>query len=201
MTTHIAGNDMTTDSYSPQKVADRMRIQDVIYRWCRAVDRLDKQGMLDVFWPGAIDSHGPYIGPAEGLIDWILVRHKPIATSSHFVGNLLIEFVSDDVALVETYVRTVQQYPPDAKQQLAQLTGGAAGDPGAAMDMFTSSRYLDRMERRDGEWRIAHRDLVQDWKQIVDVKYRALTPAEGWIIGRRDGKDQVQAERRRLGIV
>jgi len=191
---------MTTDQYTAQRIADRFAIQDLMYRWCRAVDRLDKQGMLDIFWPGAIDSHGPYIGPAEGLVEWILVRHRPIGTSSHFIGNMLIEFASDDVALVETYVRTIQQYPPEAKQQLAQLTGGASGDPKSAMDMFTSSRYLDRMERRNGEWRIAHRDLIQDWKQIVDVKYPALVPTEGWIIGRRDGKDQVEVVKKELGI-
>jgi hypothetical protein len=188
------------DPYSPERVADRFRIQDVLYRWCRAVDRLDREGMLGVFWPGAIDSHGPYIGPVEGLVDWILNRHKPIAVSSHFVGNLLIEFASEDVALVETYVRTIQQYPPHAKQQLAQLTGGNAGAEGTAMDMFTSSRYLDRMERRRGEWRIARRDLIQDWKQIQEVKVQALQPREGWIIGQRDGSDQTQVARRELGI-
>lgn len=190
----------TTQQYTPERIVSRLQIQDLMFRWCRAVDRLDRQGMLDIFWPGAIDSHGPYIGPAEGLVEWILVRHRPIATSSHFIGNMLIEFASDDVALVETYVRTIQQYPKEAKQQLAQLTGGAAGDESTPMDMFTSSRYLDRMERREGEWRVAHRDLIQDWKQIVDVKYRALVPAEGWIIGRRDGEDQVQTERQRLGL-
>ena len=191
---------VTLAPYCPARIADRFQIQDLLYRWCRAVDRLDKQGMLDVFWPGAIDSHGPYIGTVEGLVDWILVRHQPIATSSHFIGNLLIEFASDDVALVETYVRTIQQYPPEAKQQLAQLTGGSAGDADAAMDMFTSSRYLDRVERREGEWRIARRDLVQDWKQIQDVRYKALQPREGWIIGRRDGTDQTEIARRELGL-
>ncbi|CAG9170102.1 nuclear transport factor 2 family protein [Cupriavidus pampae] len=190
----------TTQQYTPERIVSRLQIQDLMFRWCRAVDRLDRQGMLDIFWPGAIDSHGPYIGPAEGLVEWILVRHRPIATSSHFIGNMLIEFASDDVALVETYVRTIQQYPKEATQQLAQLTGGAAGDESTPMDMFTSSRYLDHMERREGEWRVAHRDLIQDWKQIVDVKYRALVPAEGWIIGRRDGEDQVQTERQRLGL-
>lgn len=186
--------------YTPQRVADRLQIQDVLHRWCRAVDRLDAPGMLAVFWPGAIDSHGPYIGPVEGLVDWIRERHKPIAVSSHFIGNLLIEFAGPDVALVETYVRTIQQYPVHAKSQLAQLTGGAAGEDGTPMDMFTSSRYLDRMERRGGEWRIARRDLIQDWKQIVDVKYPALAPKPGWHIGQRDGQDLVQTSRRELGI-
>lgn len=188
------------EQYSAARVADRLMIQDLVYRWCRAVDRLDAQGMLDVFWPGAIDSHGPYIGPVEGLVEWILVRHKPIGMSSHFIGNLLIEFVHEDLALVESYVRTIQQYPAHAKQQLAQLTGGAAGAPDAAMDMFTSSRYIDRVERRHGEWRIARRDLAQDWKQLVEVQHRALQPHEGWIIGRRDGQDAIQAFRRELGL-
>lgn len=191
---------MAIEQYSPGRIADRMQIQDVLHRWCRAVDRLDAPGMLAVFWPGAIDSHGPYIGPVEGLVEWIQQRHRPIQVSSHFIGNLLIEFATPDLALVETYVRTIQQYPPQAKQQLAQLTGGAAGEPGMPMDMFTSSRYLDRMERRDGEWRIARRDLIQDWKQIVDVKYAALQPHEGWILGRRDGRDLVQESRRELGL-
>jgi len=66
--------------------------------------------------------------------------------------------------------------------------------------MFTSSRYLDRMEKRDGEWRIAHRTLIQDWKQIVEVREQALQPREGWVIGRRDGRDAMQEARKELGI-
>lgn len=188
------------EQYCPERLADRSMIQDVIYRWCRAVDRLDRQGILDVFYPGAMDSHGPYIGPIEGLVDWLMERHQPIPFSSHFVGNLLIEFATQDVALVESYVRTIQQYPVGAKSQLAQLTGGASGDPETAMDMFTSSRYLDRMERRDGQWRIAQRTLIQDWKQLVEVKTKALQPHEGWILGRRDGEDAMQVARRELGL-
>lgn len=192
---------MPIEPYSPQRIADRLEIQDLMYRWCRAVDRLDRAGMLAVFHPGAIDSHGPYIGPVEGLVDWIFERHRPIGFSSHFIGNLLIEFADENTALVESYVRTIQQYPAHAKQQLAQLTGGAAGAPDSAMDMFTSSRYLDRVERRGGEWRIAHRTLVQDWKQLADVKYPALQPHEGWVIGRRDGQDAMEQARRALGLV
>lgn len=188
------------DQYSPERVADRLQIQDVMYRWCRSVDRLDRDAMLDVFHPDAIDSHGPYIGPVDGLVDWIFERHKPIPFSSHFIGNLLIEFASPDVALVESYVRTIQHYPAHAKSQLSQLTGGAKGPDDQAMDMFTSSRYLDRMERRDGVWKIAHRTLIQDWKQIVGVQEQALQPHEGWIIGRRDGKDAMEEARKELGI-
>lgn len=30
-------------------------------------------------------------------------------------------------------------------------------------------RYLDRMERRDGRWAIAHRDVVFDWSRVDDA--------------------------------
>ncbi len=130
-----------TEQYSPARVADRLMIQDLVYRWCRAVDRLDAQGILDVFWPGAIDSHGPYIGPVEGLVEWIQQRHKPIGVSSHFIGNLLVEFVHEDLALVESYVRTIQQYPAHAKRQLAQLTGGAAGAINLSTNTFIGGQF------------------------------------------------------------
>ena len=29
-----------TNDYSPERLADRAQIQDVMYRWCRAIDRL-----------------------------------------------------------------------------------------------------------------------------------------------------------------
>lgn len=48
----------------------------------------------------------------------------------------------------------------EAKASLVQLSGGTEGRPGAGIDMTGSSRYVDRFERRDGEWRIAHRTLV-----------------------------------------
>ena len=188
------------DPFSPERLADRAMIQDLIYRWCRSVDRLDRQAMREVFHEDAFDSHGPYIGPVDGLIDWIFERHKPITFSSHFIGNMIIEFASEDVALVESYVRTIQQYPAHAKSQLSQLTGGAQGPDDRAMDMFTSSRYLDRVERRNGKWKIAYRTLIQDWKQLTEVTTQALQPKEGWIIGRRDGSDEMERVRKELGI-
>jgi hypothetical protein len=186
--------------YSVQRLADRMAIQDLMYRWCRSVDRLDFDGIRKVFHPDAVDRHGPFNGGVEALIDWIRERHKTIPFSMHQISNMLIEFASDDLALVETYVRTVQRYPAEAKASLAQLSGGRAGSAGSGADLFTCSRYVDRIERRGGEWRIALRTLVQDWKQIVDVDPDAPVPQAGWIVGRRDADDPVFEERRALGI-
>ncbi|MES2186617.1 MAG: nuclear transport factor 2 family protein [Pseudomonadota bacterium] len=188
------------DTYTPERMADRMAIQDTMYRWCRAVDRLDFDEIRAVFHPDGIDRHGPFNGTVDQLIEWIRNRHKTIPFSMHAISNMLIEFASPDVALVETYIRTVQRYPADAKASLAQLSGGADGSPGLGADLFTCSRYVDKFERRDGEWRIAVRTLVQDWKQIVDVPLNAPVPQEGWLVGRRDRQDPLYTERAKLGL-
>lgn len=191
---------ISVDQYSPERIADRMAIQDVMYKWCRAIDRLDYDGMRAVFHPDAIDNHGAYNGGVEGLVEWIRERHKPIPFSSHQISNILIEFASPELALVETYARTLQRYPAEAKANLAQLSGGEAGRPGVGMDLLTSSRYVDRFERRHGEWRIARRTLIQDWKQLLEVSEHAPKPKPGWLVGRRDQQDCVYVERAELGI-
>lgn len=188
------------DQYSAERIADRMAIQDVMYKWCRAIDRLHYDGMRAAFHPDATDDHGAYVGGIEGLVDWIRERHKPIPFSSHQVSNMLIEFASPDLALAETYVRALQRYPADAKASLAQLSGGQSGKPGVGMDLLTSSRYVDRFERRNGEWRISRRALIQDWKQLLEVAENAPQARPGWIVGRRDRQDFVYLERAQLGI-
>jgi len=191
---------MTQDDYSVARIADRMQIQDCMYKWCRSVDRLDYDGMRDVFHPGAIDRHGAFDGPVEGLIDWIRNRHAAIPFSMHAISNMLIEFAGPDLALVETYVRTTQRYPAQARKALDQLAGGKAGEGDGAMDLLTCSRYVDRFERREGRWKIAARTLVADWKQFVSVPDHLPSPPASQVTGRRDQQDFVFGERRALGI-
>lgn len=61
------------NDYSPERIADRMQIQDCMYRWCRSVDRLDFDLMKTVFHPDATDAHGAYDGGVDGLM-------RPMAT-------------------------------------------------------------------------------------------------------------------------
>ena len=117
------------DPFSPQRVADRMAIQDIMYRWCRSVDRLDFELMRSLFHPDAIDDHGAFKGGVEELVAWIGERHRTITFSAHRLGNMLIEFAGPDLALVETYAETVQRYPADGKTGPAQLSGGQQGAP------------------------------------------------------------------------
>lgn len=188
------------DQYSPGRIADRLMIQDVMLQWCRAIDRLDRDGMRAAFHPDAIDEHGPYNGDIDGLIDWVCRRHSAIPFSSHQVSNMLIEFADPNLALAETHVRTLQRYPAEAGAALAQMMGGRQLKPGVSYDLMTSSRYIDRFERRDGVWRIAGRKLSNDWKQTFEVSPDTPRPHPDWITGQRNREDIVYRERAALGI-
>jgi hypothetical protein len=89
-----------SDQYSPERLSDRAQIQDLLLRWCRAVDRLDLEAIRGVFHPDAIDHHGAYTGGVDGLIEWIRNRHLTIPFSMHLLGNMLIEFSDSDNAVV-----------------------------------------------------------------------------------------------------
>ena len=41
----------------------------------------------------------------------------------------------------------------------------SSGEP--HLNLTTGFRYVDRFERRDGEWRIAHRVAVTDWSRLT----------------------------------
>ncbi|MBF3851494.1 nuclear transport factor 2 family protein [Burkholderia pseudomallei] len=188
------------EQYSLSRIADRLAIQDAMYRWCRAVDRLDYDEMRAAFHPDGTDNHGIYSGDVDGLIEWIRERHKTIPVSMHQVSNMLIEFAGPDLALVETYVRTTQHYPENATSSLVQLTGRSQVTPGVAVDLLTCSRYIDRFQRRNGEWRVLHRTLVQDWKQIFEVPTNILKAPAQQTLGFRNKNDFIYRERTMLGI-
>jgi hypothetical protein len=189
-----------TDDYSPERLADRAQIQDVMYRWCRAIDRLDVDGIRRVFHPDAIDNHGPFVGGVDALIAWLTERHRTIPFSMHLVSNLLIEFAGPDSALVETYIFATLRYSAEGKAALAAFTGGVAGGEGSATDSLAWARYIDRFERRGGEWRIARRTVAFDSGMMSDVPPDAPVFDPSWAVGRRDKDDPIYKERAAMGI-
>lgn len=189
-----------SETFTPEYVGHRLAIQDLIHRWCRAVDRLDFDGMRATFHPGAIDNHNHYHGDIPGLLDWIRSRHEKITFSMHMVGNMVIEFVTPDVALAETYVWCIQRYPSDAKEALVGLTGGARGVEGQGVDLMACSRYVDRVEERGGEWRIAQRTVITDWKGLQPFDDNAPVPKPHWNIGRHGMDDPLYRVRAAAGL-
>lgn len=132
---------------------DKQQIHDVMMRYCRAVDRVDEELLRSVYHPDAIDNHGLFNGPAAEFVPWCINQLRTAYTATqHFVGNELIE-VQGDQAWCEFYFVAYHRY--ERKGEPRHMTAGG--------------RYVDRWERRGGEWRIAQRTVVVDWQRVDKV--------------------------------
>jgi SnoaL-like domain len=137
-------------------IEDRQAIYDVIVRYCRGVDRSDADLVLAAFHEDAIDNHFGVVLPFREAIGTLKAARSGSApsktTSMHSIGNVLIE-LDGDIARCETYVTVVVRIPRDDD----------------AIDWTHAGRYVDRFERRNGEWRIAYRTVVYDLERFDNV--------------------------------
>ena len=144
-------------------IEDRQAIHDVIVRYCRGVDRSDPDLVMAAFHDDAIDNHFGVILPFREAIGTLKAARSgggspSKTTSMHNICNVLIE-VDGDIARCESYVIVIVRIPQD----------------GGAIDWMHAGRYVDRFERRNGEWRIAYRTVVYDLERFDEV-----VPAARW---------------------
>lgn len=140
-----------------EQAAWRFEITDVIHRYCHAVDRRRWSLMDSVFHEDATykffslgGTWREFVAQAQALID-------PIGPTHHQVSNITVRF-DGDVAWTETYLRAYHQVPADYPPwNIFSLPGGGI--------ILIGGRYIDRFERREGQWRISHRHGILDWRQ------------------------------------
>jgi len=138
-----------------QMLLDRQEILDVVHRYCHAVDRFDREMLLSVYHPDAIDDHGLYIGGREGFADWAFAHHEQHQISHHhMVFNHSCE-LDGDVAHCETYWLFF-------------------GENRVKPDTLSVGRYLDRMEKRNGRWAVVNRVCITE--SVNDLAPTGLPP-------------------------
>jgi hypothetical protein len=151
------------DGADIQQLVDERAIRDVISRYSRALDRHDYDLLASLFHPDAIDEHGHYNGSASGFVEWMRAGAQPGTYWSHHLGNQIIDFTSASVAEVETYCLALCRRPPTGKLALLSRSRGEGHQ-----EILLRVRYLDRMERRNDVWRIAHRRVVYAPCMLID---------------------------------
>ena len=134
-----------------EELEARTAIEDCLNRFARAVDRQDWALARTLYHDGAFDDHGFFKGDADALLAHVKKLHEHQDHSMHFNTNVMIEFSSKESAFVETYVLVLQRFRPGAPN----VPAGSQG-----LRNFASARYLDRFEKRNGDWRVIHRTLV-----------------------------------------
>jgi len=131
-----------------QALLDKQAIRDVLSRYCRGLDRMDKEMANAVWHPeGTAFYDGMFEGTGHAFIEWVWQAHAAMERHSHQITNVLIE-LKGDTATSESYVTVVLWTLPDAEGKQQELVG--------------RGRYLDRWERRDGTWAIEHRIHLLD---------------------------------------
>jgi ketosteroid isomerase-like protein len=153
-----------------RRLVDGAAIRDVHLRYCHGVDRRDWDLVRSCYHEDAVDYHGPYNGGVEGFVAWGAEVCETIEIPQHLTGNQLVE-IDGDTAWHEAYTTAFHRFK--------------STDTDPAMHWWLRVRYYDRMERRDGEWRIAERMVILDgqWRAPVED-----LPGE-WLWGKYDMSD------------
>lgn len=130
------------------KMLDKQDITECLVRYCRAMDRFDKELLLSCYHPDAVDDHGAFVGSPIEFWNYHHAWHAKYNTGHHHsISNTSID-LQGDTAHTETYW-LFESMNPDGSNS---LSGG---------------RYIDRFEKRNGEWKIAARACIIEWHGML----------------------------------
>jgi SnoaL-like protein len=162
-----------------QALLDKQSIYEVLVRYCRGVDRCDEDLIRSAFHENSYDDHGYWRGPGHELAPFLADRlRKANSATTHSITNVLIE-LDGDLARSESQVHA---------------TLIRKGSDPVEVDVV-GARYLDRLSRRDGRWRIEHRIVVLDWLNTEVWRDSApAVPIEGFARGARCPEDPSYGE-------
>lgn len=136
---------MPTQDDLLRRLLDESACRAVLARYGPAIDWHDRASLASVFWPDAEIDYGFFKGTGTALVDTLL----HIATLSmrryHMMSGERVR-IDGSSADAESYMLT---------QAIS------AGENGALVSSVFHGRFLDRLERRQDEWRIARRVYLQ----------------------------------------
>ena len=137
-----------------QERLDKEAIREALMRYCRGVDRLDADIISSVYHPDAYDDHAGRIFSGEtvgqGLVDWMI---ELMDVTAHNITTSNIEIYGDQAGS-ESYTTSMHLQTVDGEQKT----------------LLAMARYVDRFERRDGEWKILSRVVVPEFTGWVEMQ-------------------------------
>ena len=154
-----------------EQLVSRQKVYDVLTRYCRALDRCDIDLMRSVYWEDGIDDHGVFSGNAAEFAEFIISEIQNwFEITMHAIMNVHME-IEGDVACTESYLFAYHKVRGD-KAKVEEIFGSRYLEQfdwsrveGLPHHFFFGGRYVDRLERRGDEWRIAKRVVVMDWNE------------------------------------
>jgi hypothetical protein len=135
-----------------ERFLEREKIRDCIARLARGEDRRNAEAIRACYWPDSTSDYGVFAGTFDEYLAWVVPGSPAIPVTQHVLGQSVIE-IHGEAAHVETQVLSYHRV--------------VMGE--AERDTIVGGRYLDRIEKRGGEWRIAQRTMLYDWFQDFGV--------------------------------
>ncbi len=127
---------------------ERDKIRDCVARLARGEDRRDAELISTSYWPDSTSDYGVFCGSFDEYLAWVVPGSPAIPVTQHVLGQSVIA-LNGETALVETQATSYHRVVMGEEER----------------DTMIGGRYLDRMEKRAGEWRIAQRTMLYDWYQ------------------------------------
>lgn len=156
-----------------QYLLDRIAILDCVARHARGCDRHDVDLISAAYHQDGVDEHGYTVNAGPDYAKWANKTHAETSiVHTHNITTHSCE-IDGDTAHAESYVIVV----------LIGRDGGSA--------QFITGRYLDRLERRNGQWRIAVRRSTVEGMFLADARVlrSKFFKEQGYLVGTRDRAD------------
>lgn len=154
-----------------RELLDRQKCYDVLTRYCRALDRADVELMKTVYWDDAVDDHGVFDGNAQDFAEFIISEIQNwFEVTMHAICNVHMEYYGDAMC-TESYLLAYHKVN-NSTEKINAIQGptylsllNASAIKGSHQVFLFGGRYIDRLEKRGGEWRIASRQVCMDWNE------------------------------------
>jgi hypothetical protein len=156
-----------------QYLSDRSEILDCIARNARGCDRFDSALLTSAYHEDGVDEHGNTLNRGPEFAEWANAAHGAMFLQNmHHITTHSCE-IDGDIAHAESYSLGMFL---DREGQTARIIAG---------------RYADRLERRNGEWRIVLRRTTTDVLLSGDASalFTSEFQAMGYVKGTRDKRD------------
>jgi SnoaL-like domain len=151
-----------------REMLDCHQIRRTLAEYCRGSDRCDEQLMASIYARESWDDHGVVQAPGD---EFSRVMCQMVIdttqTMSHTLGQSSISVTGDEAGAETYFIAVARETTPAGIERCCQLGG----------------RFVDRLVREDGRWKVSHRTVVRDWSVAIPMDHdwessNSLTPGQ-----------------------
>jgi hypothetical protein len=159
---------MTADS---MYIADRIAIQDVLVRYCRGLDRHDLGLALSAFTADAtITFYEGKTGFAHEVVPALVAGLEGCEAAQRTISTNTVSISGEEAGSEAYFVAYYVMSRPPLDKQFITFGG----------------RYVDRLRKVAGEWRIISRVALHDWDHVAPLSID-YPERQKWMNGRHRG--------------